>query len=552
MEYAINRLTGKLESALEATHWNSYLCPVCNTKVSYRFSTKISPYFAHWRGLGSPECENFILGKHFQDHASVSSEVQRMELRLLIPNEANRAGWSLELLIPSCHECQATVVLDVGGRIQKLDMRGMQTRRHVTAELSVEPYRIVSFNGKPDPSFYANVERECQGLPPVGTAAFSAYDTGGAKGFPRSQELRSAETFALLWKGTGEPGFPSELTIEKLPSRQGWQLALVTIPDEPSKKCSDWLRTFSGLPIAPPVPSITIVWPFFTNDLSLNEVECTWSKDVLLSANRMPLSQTVHGPTMRVQSSSIIRSAIGEERSPAIFALQPDGTDLVKVTADSYPAIEKLFSFNLLPQRPHSYPAVELAFQNNDGALRVVSLHQKCSLTIAKEAREQGSRLEYLSMPRGAKGCLTIDSPSGREKCSIQPGEGISPLSPCMRLLPSDVLIKLRSALADPQCHVEIDFGGFGRFNLSCSWTNSSNERTERQLIPELRNRLICFLRQLQITTPSPMYGDDATLVDALFSAKPEQKLLPHYRTLVKEALASGFEIAHLGKGTSP
>lgn len=56
-------------------------------------------------------------------------EKQKIELRLLIPTGVDRAGWSLELVLPTCRECRATVSLDVGGRIQTLNMRGMQTSR---------------------------------------------------------------------------------------------------------------------------------------------------------------------------------------------------------------------------------------------------------------------------------------------------------------------------------------------------------------------------------------------------------------------------------------
>ncbi|WP_215780715.1 hypothetical protein [Paludibacterium sp. B53371] len=419
----------------------------------------------------------------------------------------------------------------------------MKTRRRVTAELSAEPYRIISFSGKPDPVFYANVERECPGLPLVGAAAFSAYGAGGTKGFPRSHVLRSGEIFALLWKGTEDAKFPAELSVEQLPSRQGWQLALVMIPDQISKKCSDWLRTFSGLPIAPPAPSITVVWPFLTNDLSLNEVQCTNSDNILLSANRMPANKIGSGPTMLAQNSSTEHTATSETLSPALFTLQPAGTDFLKVTATNIPELEKFFSFTPIPTFTHSYSAIEFTFRSKAGTLQVATLHKKNCVAIVKEAREQESQLEHFSTPPGAKGSLIIESPFGREKYSIQPGEEISPLNQTMRLVPSEILIKLRSAFADPQSNVEIDFGGFGRLYLPGSLTGTSNKRMGSYLQPAVRNRLLCFLRQLQVTPPPITSGDDAALVCTLSLVKPEQKLLPHYRALLKEILSSGFEI---------
>lgn len=554
MEYAINLVTERLESATEAKSWGEYVCPICKAKVSRRSGSAKTPYFAHWPGWGSPECENFFPGQHGHDvlsKVSVSVEKQKIELRLLIPTGMNRAGWSLELVLPTCRECRATVSLDVGGRIQTLNMRGMQRSRRITAELSVEPYRIVSFSGKPDPWFVAGVDRECPGLPALGAAVF-ALGSDGRKGFFRARELRGSGTFALLWREPAGVNFPDELVVNRLRSRQGWSLALVTIPDEPSQECVGWLRSFTGLPITPPAPSIIPVWPFLTSKSSINVVECVRSEMVLLSAKMIPAGQGDQGPTMQAQSVSAKLLAIGLERSPAFFVLKPGGVDLANVTEVNNPEIQEIVSFSLNPERPRGHPAVELVFMTPEGFCRIVPLHQRRCMEMAAAARAQGVKLEYLSMPPGASGKLFVNGPSGRSVTVLSSGGDASPHRRDMRLLTPALLEKLTSVLVDPVYQVEIEFGGFGRLHLAGTLTCATTDRCKSQLFPALRSRLLSFMLQLRLAMPSIMYADDLKLVEALAAVRPELQQIPHYRSLVKEVLACGFKLKHFGKGTSP
>lgn len=554
MEYAINLVTERLESATEAKSWGQYVCPICKAKVSRRSGPKKTPYFAHWPGWGSSECENFVPSLHGHSalsKVSVSVDKQKMELRLLIPTGIDRAGWSLELVLPPCRECRATVSLDVGGRIQTLNMRGMQTSRRVTAELSVEPYRIVSFSGKPDPSFLVGVDKECPGLSAFGATAF-ALGSGGQKGFPRTRELRSSETFALLWREPAETNFPDELVVNRLPGRQGWSLTLVTIPEEPSQWCVDWLRSFTGLAIAPPASSIIPVWPFLTRKSSINVVECVKSGMVLLSTKMIPAGPGDQAPIMQAQSASAKLSAVGLERSPAFFALRSCDVDFVNVTEVNNPSFQEVISFSISLERPREHPAVELAFMTPEGFCHMVPLHQRRCAEIAEVARAQGIKLKYLSMPLGASGKLFVNGPSESSVTVLSSGGDASPHGKGMRLPPPDVLVKLTSVLVDPTYHVEIEFGGFGRLHLAGSWTGATTDYGCRQLLPALRARLLSFMLQLRLAVPSSMYADDLKLVEAFARVRPELQLIPHYRSLVKEVLACGFKLKQFGEGISP
>ncbi|MCY1534630.1 hypothetical protein D9M68_700080 [compost metagenome] len=273
---------------------------------------------------------------------------------------------------------------------------------------------------------------------------------------------------------------------------------------------------------------------------------------LLLAAKMMPLEQSDQGPTMQVQSGSSKHSALGVERSPAFFALRPDGMQTVKVSDANTPGIEEFVSFSLNLERPQRHPSVELAFTTPTGVRHVVSLHQRRCTDVATEARAHGRGPDYLSMPPGAAGILRIDGPTGRFVTAFSSGSDSPPHSRHMRLPLPDVLTKMTSALADPACHVEIDFGGFGRLHVAGTWTRTSVDRGSRELTPALRSRPLSFILQLRIASPTAVHTDDNTLVGALATMRPEPSLIPHYRSLVREVLACGFEIKRLGEGASP
>lgn len=541
-----------LESAGLVSGFDLYQCPCCKADVNYRSGSRNKPHFAHWPGSGSPECENFCPDHHesqLGDQAPVSNVMWRMELRLQISEKRDRFGWSLELVIPPSRKCHAEVTIDVGGRMQTLDMRGMEKPRRVSVELSDEPYRIISFSGDPDPEYVAMIERECPGLPSYGAAVFDVSLKSALSDFPRAKELRESEKFAMLWREPTNPDFHEELLVDRFYDRRGWNLALITLPDSPSKECADWLWSFTQLSIAPTKPSTIPVWPFLTKIKNLTEIESIKTDTVLVSAVAMPVENWHLGPDMEVSSSSAVISGIGLERSPAFFLLKPEGTDGVKISAVGHPELCRFLSFPLQHVVPQDYPAVEISFITAEGSHYKVPLHQAKSSEVATEARINGMRAEYLSMPPGVKGHLLIDGPGGRSEEVLLSGDDAPPHNQCMRLLKPNMLTKLASALADPVCYVAIDFGGFGRLCLAASRALPSLDLERGRLSPALRSRLLSFLFQLQLAASIDFTLSDIVLVEALEKIQPEPKLIPHYRSLVREVLASGFKFKNRGEG---
>ncbi|EIZ2110221.1 hypothetical protein MOQ95_004891 [Salmonella enterica] len=547
MDYAIDEMTGVLVSASRASRYGQYTCPVCKKGVIPRKGDIRVPYFAHRPGYGTLECENFVLGHSsllVPEKEKINVTVKRrMELRLLILAERKRREWSLKLALPTCNLCRARITLDVGGRSQTLDMRSMVKRRQIGAEPSAQPYRIVSFSGDPDPEFAAEVERECQGLPPVGAAVFT---NGTSEGFPLARELRCNDIFAFLWQQPVQPDFPDELTVDRLPGRQGWYLALVTIPETPSSESIAWLKCFTHLPVVPAKSSITAIWPFLTQNTSVNQIECLHSNTVLLSAN-MVSTTSIDGPTMYAQGASSLLSATGVEKSPAFFTLNPGHSEFVGVSDASDQDIKIFLTFSSHVKCFNKYPSVDLVFTKQQGGQEIVSLHQRRCATVTTEARLQGHKLEYLSMPPGAEGVAKIEGITENSNIRLFSSSCVAPHDANMCLLQPDVLSRLAFYLADSTCHLEIEFSGLGRLSLPGFYPSSSTVDINKKLSSALRSRLFSFILQIRLVTPNFIVSsDDSALIEALEKLQPELHQLPHYRALVKEIIASGFEFNRL------
>ncbi|MBA6104865.1 MULTISPECIES: hypothetical protein [Pseudomonas] len=555
MDYAVNTLTNQVESAEQATRKGRYVCPICRAKVLHRAGVKQKKCFAHWPGFGSAQCDNFVPGLHGQHGAGLALSarpMRSMELRLKIERGRNRAAWYLELTLPSCRPCDASFTLDVGnGILQEIDMRGMPNGRRVTAELSQESFRIVSFQGTPDRHFTDGVERICHGLPTFGAAVFTALAGDRTPGFPRAQEFRKDGSYALLWKAPENLNFPEELVPDKFQSREGWNLALITVPTSPSDACAEWLESLTGLTVNGVVPSISIAWPFLTQSSSLNSAECVGSTAIILTARGMPVGQTANGPTMLLLSGQNRLSATGVDRDPALFALIPDSRQQFHVANAGTSEIEKYISTTFNVDTAINLPGVEVAFTNTAGVRLVVPFEgSRCKECIALTRLNQ-MRLEYMAMPPGASGYVYVERAATGLKYELAASDMSAPHNPHQRLLTPELQAVVIDGLIDAACHVDLDLGGFGRLRLRGS-AQCSPDIAAPSLGPSIRSRLRSFMTQLQRTAPIHMDADDDQLVNAFGALQPKPPLIPHYRALIKDVIACGFEVKSSGKSVSP
>lgn len=541
MKYAVNKLTGELESADGATHYGMYVCHECKTRVTLRSGTKRRPYFAHWRGLGSPECEKFVPGNYLSsDWHSFDSHLlpkETLELRLNIPSR-RKESWSLELTVPSCKPSDARVVIDVGGRFQFLDMNGMTTSRTISADPSHKPYRIVQYQGDPDPSFVLRVERECPGLRAIGATVFTTLANSERKGFSIAKELRYSEAFAFMWEQPLKVSFPELLNIEFFSQRDGWNLALVSIPDSLPNDVIDWLWSFTGLKVHNPLMSIDTLWPVVNNRSNLDEVECRVSGTTLMFVNNVPMELEESPLDVWVKSGiqqSECSSLSGNEK---LFSFEPQDSNLVSFTLDYDLGIYKVFSFLRETERTEVFEqtTVDLVFCNANKERKIISLHQgECNEKVRK-LLYLGFWFEYLSIPRGVEGKLKLYKPDARV-INLSAGNTKSPHTKSSFILESDLLDLIVNSFNNSECDFEIDFGGFGCIYVNGFFCKNESDNVDFILPGLLRQSLLSYLSQLSISK-LVLSPNDQDLVCAFLGTKPSVALIPHYRALSSRILA--------------
>lgn len=554
MDYAIDRVTNKPVTADLATRSGYYICSFCRMRVGLRSGPSRKNYFAHWRGVSSSSCAYFMSGplSHVNSDKAQPASMRQMDLRLMIKKGENAGAWWIELVLPPCRTCHAYINLDVGGRVQKLNMRGMGSGFRVTAEPTANDYKIISFEGKPDPLFVSGVARTCPGLSAVGAAVFTAIGRDGDSGFPRAQVLSRSETYALLWSVPATPVFPEELLVDRFKSRHGWQLALVTVPDTPSEACIKWLEEFTQLSVMPATPSITAIWPFLTRYSSINTVEYIESEAVILAAHRMPGGAHDGGPTLQAVNQNDRISVTAPDRSPALFTVIREGSDDFRIGKTGHPDVDKYFSKNNSLARSYKHPTVDLVFIDDKGERVVAPLHRRGCQTYVMATRAQELCFDSLAMPMGTRGRLEAISPNGYRESRHLVSSDVTDdhtsqkcqLSPALNSL-------LKLYITDPKYQIYLDFGGFGRLSIGATQPMDNPTTVLLSLGRSLRLRLRCFLSQLHAGGAIALSGSDQGLVNAFLAARPNPGLVPNYRQLAADVRARGFDIRSSGDGVS-
>ncbi|RMM43911.1 hypothetical protein ALQ78_01303 [Pseudomonas syringae pv. aptata] len=554
MDCAIDPITNKSVTADIALSTGYYICSYCRKRVGLRAGPSRKNYFAHWRGLSSSACAYFMSGSlSHSSHDKVQLQSTRqIDLRLLIRKGLNAGMWSLELVLPPCRGCHGYLKLDVGGRVKKLDMRGMRSGFRVMAEPTANDYKILSFEGKPDPSFVAGVGRTCEGLPAWGAAAFTAMGRGTEGGFPRAHALNRSDTYALLWLAPVAPEFPEELLVERLKPRQCWNLALVTVPEAPSDNCTSWLEAFTQLRVMPAVPAITTIWPFLSRNTSINTVEYIEADAVILAAHRIPVGARDGGPTLQAVNQYDRFSASAPDRSPALFTLIRAGSDEFRVGKSGHPDVDRSYNRSTSLGRSFQHPTVDLVFTDERGERLVSSLNRRQTQSYVMATRARKLHFDCLILPRGAIGRLEVVSAFGRKEyrrltCSEASSNGAA--QACQ--LPPVINCLLKQHITDPQYQVSLDFGGLGRLTISATKLVADPTPVVLSLSRSLRLRLQSFLSQLHVGGVTTLTVSDQVLVNAFSASVARPELLPHYRQLLADVRAYGFDIRYLGDGVS-
>jgi len=337
MRQALRRFGGQaLVDAEDAPSDDDYVCPVCLNPVYKRNRATRAACFAHYTGFGSESCELFfsISGGELagfnptEEHAALTSRPWSIALAMKLgADRRTPPGWGLVLSIPTPGVFEGSVKVDVGGRVQDIDLAfNKSPTRIVVAEPNRNGYRVLGVLPKQSP-LDIRLLKECQGLR-EGCTAFG-HLARPTQLIRRATEIYAGQDYVLVWSTGDAPNLPEEFEAQPIETLGEWHGAMIHVPSYRNEWELRWLGELVDLPVRRPLPSIIAVWPPLCDRNSAKSIEAAPSRNYLFAIDSLDGRSTAVfvRDRSRVQAIDIANSPQG------ILALIPDGDEEFKVVA---------------------------------------------------------------------------------------------------------------------------------------------------------------------------------------------------------------------------
>jgi hypothetical protein len=536
MKYAVNRWTSRTVDADEASHGDSFRCPVCSAAVTLRAGGERTAYFAHKPGAGTKDCELYHLGTlsnaGYLDSGSQNTNWE-MVLNVTLAKVGFPRAWGLELLVPFKEGCQGELDIDVGGRTQTVKLTDARKEKRVTAEPQAAAYTIVS-SRIADRWRDSTLIRSCDGLSATKATAFGEASRSDGKLIPRTHILRRGGRYIFIWDEALSPVFPDELIVERLSDSANWRAASVDIPDAVSAECAAWIFNFCDLGLAEKSPAFIPSWPPLVSNIGVQLAEAPQGSVLYMGFVGLP--------------EKLKRRAIFYARSGArdvALSIEPAATPFVKVSTEG----ESVFQVScrdasdlrleldcaLEIDKLGQLPGVILVGSASDGTVSTAQLHDQGSADWLERVSKGDLLLTELIAPSYCTGVIRTARCSAWQtiveltvRSSDAPTNGSLPWN---RFVP--VIAKI---LSDRSVDIQIDFGPLGR-----AWIPARHRAQDDGIFPlssVLRGRLLSYLGQMPRSAnsvPVNLAGTDRELIDAAFASQPLPATLSFHRALLKE-----------------
>ncbi|MBO7822131.1 competence protein CoiA family protein [Burkholderia pseudomallei] len=528
MKEARSRLTGRYvdaEDACEGQHL--YLCPECGAPVSLRAGWSKQAYFAHMPGRSGKDCGLYVEALGFA-HGSLAVDaheldrVRELSLGIRLGEGAYPRGWGLELSIPTAEFSGSEITIDVGGRTLTIDCNAAaeNSLRHAVAEPQSDDYRILTVI-PPRPSWQIRLALKCPGLNRERATVFGEIGRSNTRITPRVSELKLGHTYVFVWPSVLSPTFPEQIERQALKARAEWSAAMVTLSSPLADESQAWLQAFTGLSLTTSSTEITPVWPPYVRKVTAGSVEAPENIDVIVHGGQYTPGgvDTVRGMFARGRTHPIGADATGV--TDAFFRLAPEREPLVELTCPETTRVQLTIDFAL--QTLQEDEAVELTATDAGGAEFVAVLHDELAGTLLSRIRSGELKYSHLALPPNVKGTLyTGVDGIWDARLSLHASGFRAKAGSSLKALPPAIAQELKKLICDRTCNVLLDFGAFGRAK-TCDRV-SRNDAVLR-MSPELRNRLLAFLFQIQRRPPSTVKASKMTEADilaAFSSARPK------------------------------
>ncbi|MFM0143519.1 competence protein CoiA family protein [Paraburkholderia sp. RL18-085-BIA-A] len=538
MKEARSRLTGRHVDAEDANDGQHlYLCPECDAPVSLRAGRSKQAYFAHMPGSSGKYCGLYVEALGFANGSlAVDSHdldrVRELRLGIRLADGLYPRGWGLELSIPTAEFAGSEITVDVGGRTLTIDCKatGGDVFRHTVAEPQSDNYRILTVVPQRS-SLQSRPAFTCPGLYRDRATVFGEIGRPNARIIPRVSELKLGRTYVFVWPSVLNALFPEQLERQALKARAEWSAAIVTLSSPLADDSQAWLQAFTGLSLITSATEIMPVWPPYVRKVTAGSVEAPENIDVIVHGGQYTPGgvHTVRGMFARGRMHPIAADATGV--TDAFFRLAPEKEPLVELTCPETTRVQLTIDFTL--QALQKDDAVELTATDAGGAELVVALHDELAGTLLSRIRSGELKFSHLALPPNVKGTLYTGADGIWDACLSLHASGFrAKAGSSLKALPPGTAEELKKLICNRTCDVLLDFGAFGRAK-TCDRVSQGDAALG--ISPELRNRLLAFLFQIQRRSPATVRASkmtEAEILAAFSSARPRGLGDATWRTL--------------------
>jgi hypothetical protein len=547
--------TGRIVAASEASLSARYVCPVCKVEVFLRRGRRRADHFAHWPGLGSPDCERYFAGgdiHHPFPTGSTSGEgregpeiIPPMALSLALQPKAELRGrrlqgWRLALTVPRSPDSRGHVSVDCGGGIvreialAKLVL-GPQT---YLADPDGAEFSAVRVSPEVRPAYRSAIAQRIPGLVP---GQVTVFESCAHKHKPRVASISWGASYYFVWRRDNGQRLPEDLPGHRLADNGAWCCSLVSLPNEGEESLANWLEAACGLRIVKEKRTWGIIYPVaFDVDVS-GRIRLPPTPSVLVGLS---------GPA-EPNGESACECAAGEFRASIIT--RNGGLHFIEITADKTAADSVLslrWGQNSLPALARvplvdvaHPPAVVIEFLAKDAKLPWRErMHEASCRELLRKARASEINICKIELPASVAGHLWWRAYPETQWQSlpleIAPGGGRRQGT----VLSPGQLSELNRILQDLRLDVWLDFGAFGEF-LELGEKPPLAGLPSLHLQPSVRAKIVWLCKTMKAyTTTSKMpidELDDDELVAHFRGIRVDASLLAHCRS-IERTLASG------------
>jgi hypothetical protein len=260
MWWARSRLLNIDIEASRANQWpGSFVCPCCARSVDLRCGPIVEPYFAHRRGEGTEDCENYHPPSRLRQAIGLSQTTSRptgeaRELPFLAVRGHAPLEAELVVRIPraeSSLDWAGSVLLDTG--LGEMTIGAHAAEQGSWAPISPLRHYAVTASGDVDPDYASKFTDSLLALDPTGS--LFRYGEGIQRQLSDGEQIFWGCTYWLVGLASALQlsAVPASLDIDIADLRSPWVIALVTlppysqVPGDQARLAERWLKQSIGI-----------------------------------------------------------------------------------------------------------------------------------------------------------------------------------------------------------------------------------------------------------------------------------------------------------------